>query len=174
MFFCIFGKNIFQTKIMENRIIELLQGIFEKHSAEEQAEIVNQLSQTLPLKTSEIEWKIGAGYDEENNEIGLSFSPISTPAQTQTGLPFAELIRLYLSRSKEVEIAYINYMLLAFLCDARTETVRIFCIPSGFVGERGVADISLIATPSPKAEAERKRYKQEDRELLNKLVYEAR
>ena len=86
VFFRVFEKNIFQTKTMENRIIELLQGIFEKHSAEEQAEIVTQLSRTLPLETSEVEWKIGAGYDEENNEIGLSFSPISTPAQTQTGL----------------------------------------------------------------------------------------
>ncbi len=154
---------------MENRIIELLQGIFDKHSAEEQTEILRELSRCLPTETSTVEWKIGAGYDEEDNEIGVSFSPISSPAQSQTDLSFAELIRLYLSKSEEVEIAYINYMVLAFLRDAQAETVRIVCIPSGFVGERGVADISLFAMPTAKAEIERKQHTQDERKLLETL-----
>lgn len=153
---------------METRIIELLQSIFDKHSIEEQAEIITQLSRTLPTETSKVEWKIGAGYDEKENEIGVSFSPISTPAHTQTSLPFAELLRLYLSKSEEVEIAEINYMLLTFLQDAQTETIRIVCIPSGFVGERGMAHFRIKATPTTQAEKEQKRYKQE---FLNQLNY---
>jgi hypothetical protein len=156
---------------MEQRIIDILQIVFENHSAEEQAEIIGELSRTLPTESSRIEWKIGAGYKEEDNEIGLSFSPIVSPAQAQENHSFAQIMAFYLSKSQELDRAEIYYRLLAFWQDAQAHTVRIFCIPSGFVGEKGVAHWRLGGLPTLQAEAEHKQYKQEERELIKKLAH---
>lgn len=121
---------------MEKRIIELLEAIFERQTLEKQSKILTQLSCVLPVEATEIEWKIGAGYDEEKNEIGLSFSPILSQVQSKNKVTFGQIIEAYLFKSKELELAEIIYRLLGFLEDAKVDTIRIFCIPSGFVEKK--------------------------------------
>lgn len=157
---------------MEKRIIELLEGIFEQQKPEKQSEILTELLRVSPLENTEITWKIGAGYSEESKEIGLSFSPILSHAQSIQTATFPQIMEAYLSKSKEIELAEILCRLLGFLEDVQPNTIRVYCIPSGFVGEKGIAHFRLAATPTAQAEQERKARKEEQRQIIQKLAHE--